>query len=490
MTGIRGRLLATVVGLVAMTSLILGAGAYGYVATSLRDQHLAEARLQTNFNVAVLAADALPTNATRDDLAQSGLLERIQLRGSAGTLVDFGDGDPYASGLAFAGALRTLSEELQAIVAAGQIGYQRLDLDQRPFLAMGARLPPGGPDFYFFYDASGIEAAIARLGQALLAGGVLLVALAVLASGAVARGILRPVREAGAAAERIAGGDLSARLPQDSGDEFGAWAASFNHMAGSLDETIRALREAQSRQRAFVADVSHELRTPLTALVQEAALLRDHLHSMPPDGRRAGELLVRDVARLRTLVDDLMEVSRFDAAAEVVVPVEFELGSFLRAVAAARAPGARVSLASDGALTLVSDRRRLERIVANLLDNAREHAGSQEVEVSAGMAAGHLRIAVADRGPAVPVDELPHLFERFHKADPSRHLGGSGLGLALAREHAALLGGTLEASLRPGGGMRFDLDLPVTGSLRAGDGGVTGSTEAGITPETAAETPT
>jgi signal transduction histidine kinase len=487
-TGVRGRLLATVVGLVALTSLVLGAGAYTYVATSLRDQQLTEARAQTNFTVAVLADEALPANPGRDDLEQSDLLERIQLRGSAGTVVDFGDGDPFATGLVFAGAFATLSEDLPAIVAAGQIGYQRLTVEGRPYLVMGARLPPGGPDFYFFYDAAGIEAAIAQLGRALLAGGLVLLLVSILASGVVTRGILRPVRDAGVAAERIAAGDLSARLAESSRDEFGAWAASFNRMAASLEATIRELHEAQGHQRAFVADVSHELRTPLTALVQEAALLERHLDALPPDGRRVGELLVRDVARLRVLVDDLMEISRFDASAETVAPVEFEVGAFVRRVAAARAPGARLTLPGQP-VAVVTDRRRLERILANLLDNAREHGGGAAVEVSAEVAEGRLRLLVADRGPGVPPAELPRLFERFHKADPSRHRGGSGLGLALAREHASLLGGSLEAQLRDGGGMRFELTLPVTGSLPAGDGGVTAPDQAGVISNVTAETP-
>lgn len=494
MRTIRGRLVATIVGLVVLTSLVLGVGSYAYVATSLRGQEVDQAIAQTNFNVAVLADELLPTPPTRDDVVASGLLEAFRLRG-AGAVVDLGDGDPVASGLAVASAYATLPDALRAVVDAGRIGWARIELDGVPFLVTGARGGVGGgsgavgaasgaPAFYFFFDASATEAAIIQLGQALLAGGLALAAIALVTAGAIARGILRPVREAGRAAERIAAGDLSARLEPVSRDEFGAWAASFNRMAASLDATVAELREAQARQRAFVADVSHELRTPMTALVQEAALVREHLDALPPDARRAAELLVGDVARLRALVDDLMELSRFDADAEVVQATEFDAAAFIRAVVAARAPGARV--AADGPLPVMADRRRLERIVGNLLDNAREHAGAASVEVTLAVADDRLRVVVADRGPGVGPDELERLFERFHKADPSRSRGGSGLGLAIAREHAGLLGGGLTAELRPGGGMRFVLDVPVARPLPAGDEPVTAEGEAaevGPSPE-------
>jgi two-component system sensor histidine kinase MtrB len=474
--GVRGRLLVSIVGLVALTSIVLGAAAYAYVAISLRDQQLDEALARTDFNVGVLATELLPPDATRGDLGPSGLINAFELRGGAGTIVDFGDGDPVTSGFAAAGAFARLSGELRSIVAGGEIGFERLTLDGTPYLVTGATRPDGGPAFYFLFDATETEGAIAQLGQALLGGGLILIVVALLAAGAVSRGILRPVRNASRAAERIAGGDLSARLPVSSRDEFGAWAATFNRMAASLERTVEELEAAQDRQRAFVAEVSHELRTPLTALVQEAGLLRDHLDRLPPDGRRAGELLVGDVARLRALVDDLMEISRFDAAAEVAEEAEFDAAAFVRGIVAARLPGARLRL-PDGPVQVVMDRRRLERILGNLLDNAREHGEGAGVEVTLDAGASAIELTVADRGPGVAPDELPRLFERFHKADPSRSRGGSGLGLAIAREHAELLGGSLQAELRNGGGLRFVLALPVTRPLPAGDGGVTGEVE-------------
>ena len=151
------------------------------------------------------------------------------------------------------------------------------------------------------------------------------------------------------------------------------WAEDFNRMADSLQTTVTRLEEAQGQNRRFVADVTHELRTPLTALVAEASLLEGSLDGLPPDGRRAAQLLVADVRRLRTLVDDLLEISRFDAAAEQPSIQAIDLGRLVTAVVAARHPAAAVVLPPQP-VVVDSDPRRLERILGNLLDNARAHA--------------------------------------------------------------------------------------------------------------------
>ena len=202
---------------------------------------------------------------------------------------------------------------------------------------------------------------------------------------------------------------------------------------------------------------------------------------MPPDSRRAAELMVADVRRLRVLVDDLLEISRFDAAAEQLTIQGLDLGRVVTSVVAARHPAATVILPAKP-VVVESDPRRLDRILGNLLDNARAHAPGAAVEVSVTPVAGGAVVTVADRGPGVPADALGHLFDRFYKADPSRGGtpgGSSGLGLAIAAEHAALLGGSLRARNRPGGGLIVALTLPVTGSLPPADTADTRGAEAG-----------
>ncbi|HKG56867.1 MAG TPA: HAMP domain-containing sensor histidine kinase [Candidatus Limnocylindrales bacterium] len=464
--GVRARLTVTLVALVVLTAAVLGIGAYAFVDGSLHERLLNDARAEAVFDLSVLAPGRL--GADRSPAAIQQLVQTILIRGPE-TIVDIGAAEPIVSSQFELGPnpLPKLGE-VRSVVAAGDLGYQWVRIGDKPRLVVGGRMPPSGPDFYFVHDASGIDAALSQLRLALGGGALLLALLALVAARVAARGVLRPVEAAGRAAQRIEQGDLSARVPVASRDEFGTWALRFNRMADSLDETIGRLRESQGQNRRFVSDVSHELRTPLAALVAEASILRDHLGALPSEARRAGELLVGDVARLRTLVEELMELSRFDADAEQVEVDQVDLGRLVRTIATARLPEAHVALPAEP-VVVGTEPRRLERILGNLLDNAREHGGGESVEVELLVGSDEVTIAVADRGPGVPADRLGRIFERFYKADPSRRSGSSGLGLAIAAEHAELLGGHLLAANRPEGGLRIELRLPVTRSLPAGD---------------------
>ena len=464
MRGVRARLTLTIVALVVLTAAILGIGAYTFVDSRIHQGALDDAVLQARFDLASTIPDRF-TDRTREAFIESRLADTFKGR-DIDVMVDFGDGHPFRSKAGLDPEL--LSTSLRDSVAAGQLAYEWTTLAGERVLVVGGKLPPGGPSFYFVHPAGTLEATLDQLRLALTVGAAALIVLAILASRLVARGVLAPVDAGSRAAERIERGDLSARVPVTSGDEFGAWAERFNRMAAALEETIARLRAAQAQNRQFVADVSHELRTPLAALVAEASLLRGDLDSLPEGSRRAGELLIADVGRLRTLVDDLMEVSRFDAEAEEIASQPVDLGRLLTAVSTGRLPEARVVLPAEPVI-VDTDSRRLERIVGNLLDNAREHAPGAPVEVRLAVESGAISITVEDRGPGVDPARLERIFERFYKADPSRHGGSSGLGLAIAAEHTALLGGTLSATNRTGGGLRIELRLPVTGSLLDGD---------------------
>lgn len=458
--GVRTRLVATFIGLIAVTVIILGVGAYLFVSSSLRGQLVEDAVQQTNFNLAVLATEWLDGNPTAAEYQASPLADALALRGDVDVYVDFGDGDPFLSKPAFLTTRELVSDDLIEIVAGGNIGREWVTVDDVPYLVTAGRRPPVGPDFFFFHPAIDIENGLDTLRQALLAGGLVLILIGAAAGNWAARQVLRPVRQASEAALEMAGGDLTVRLAAASRDEFGAWADAFNRMAGSLEDTISRLEAARARERRFVADVSHELRTPLTGLVNEAALVKSHLERMPGDGSRIAELLVNDVARMRRLVDDLLEISRLDAGAQETRPERIDLREFLAAVIADRLPGARLLGGMEKMLVDV-DRRRLERIVGNLLDNARVHAAGREVEVSAEQEPGIIVVVVADRGPGVDPTDLDRLFERFAVGDRSRSGSGTGLGLAIAHQHALQMGGSLRADNRPEGGVTFELRLPV-----------------------------
>jgi two-component system sensor histidine kinase MtrB len=459
--GIRARLTVTLVALVALTAVLLGAGAYLFVENSLQAQVLRDAAAQARSDLSVtVPARNLPPALTCVDVIDSGLLQTFLLRG-IDMIIDVDGCGPIVSKERLVGVLPALPSDLVERVGNGELAYAWVTVDGRPSLIIGGQSGGSGPAYYFIHDVSALEEALTQLRLALIVGTVILILVALLVARVIARGVLAPVEAAGRAAERIGAGDLSARVPVTSDDEFGTWAKRFNRMAEALADTIGRLEAAEAQNRRFVADVAHELRTPLAALVAEASILREHLTELPPESRRAGELLVADVGRLRTLVDDLMEVSRFDAGVEQIAIEPVDLGDLARSVAAARLPDAALVLPAVP-LIVETDSRRLERILGNLLDNAREHAAGSPVEVALAVDRGEISLAVSDRGPGVPPDRLERIFERFYKADPSRHGGSSGLGLAIAAEHAALLGGYLTAANLAGGGLRIELRLPVT----------------------------
>jgi signal transduction histidine kinase len=192
--------------------------------------------------------------------------------------------------------------------------------------------------------------------------------------------------------------------------------------------------------------------------VAEASLLAEQLDKMPPDARRPAELLVDDVARLRDLVEDLMEISRLDAGEARVRDERVDLGSLVRAAVRSRGWDDRVSVNGDE-VVLQSDHRRLERIASNLIGNALEHGG-RDVTARVGRDGIGAFLEVSDRGAGIPPDRLPHVFDRFYKADMARAGPGSGLGLAIALENARLLGGDIEVWSEVGTGTRFTLRVP------------------------------
>ena len=485
MRGLRTRLAVTIVGLVALTVVALGIGTYAFVDGSLRDRLLADARQQAAFNLSVLVPARLGPDADAEAFRASGLEAAFKLRGDVEAIVELPADEPYYTTARLDGSLPGLRARLGPAVDAGYLAYAWTEVGGAPSLVVAGRPPVGATAIWFVFGTDPIERALGQLRLGLAGAALLAVLVALATAGWIAARILRPVRAASLAAGRIAEGDLAARVPSGGRDEFGRWAADFNRMAATLEATVARLEAAQTQNRRFVADVSHELRTPLAALVAEASLIEARLPDLPPDARRAAELLVGDVRRLRTLVEDLMELSRFDAAAERADRETVDLARLVAAIVAARLPAAGLDVPA-GRVPVSLEPRRLDRILGNLLDNAREHAPGAPVDVAVRVEPGPVEgdggpvaavVTVADRGPGVAPELLPRLFERFVTGDPARG-GGSGLGLAIAAEHAALLGARLTAAPRDGGGLVFTLRLPVTRSLPRGDGTVIAEADA------------
>jgi signal transduction histidine kinase len=448
------------VAFVVVTAVLTGAlavGSYVVVRGVLLGDSLERAEREARFGLD-LAADLSP----RADRRQ--FVDAFARRGVEAMLV--GGGRTVASDPEVAPAVPT---SLRRVVAEGHIGSTRLDVATQPYLMIGGR-PSGSPlELYLLLPEAGVFRDLAVLRAVLAAGWVVALGVAALAGAAVATRTLAPVGRASRAARSLAEGRLDTRLPAAGDDEFGALAASFNAMADALEERISDLRAAGERERRFTGDVAHELRTPVTALVGETGLLTDRLDELPAEHRRVASMLAGDVARLRRLVDDLIEISRIDAGVDVGrEPVD--LGALVAAIARSRSAFVDVDVPS-APVVVETDPRRIDRIVGNLVDNAIRHGGGR-AEIAVASVDGDAVVRVADRGPGVPAEARAHVFERFFKADRSRGCAGSGLGLAIADEHARALGAALEVADRPGGGTVFTLRLPVTEPLRGGDAAV------------------
>jgi two-component system sensor histidine kinase MtrB len=456
---LRRRLAITFALVAAIATGALALGTYLVVRSSRLDDSLdsALAHARTNLVLAgtILSGTGNVTNALESYVRRSDF-ETVALAG----------GETFSSNFSFGPA--QVPAGVQRIVRNGDLAFERVPIAGTPYLVAGGRVPPSQAELYFFFSEEALHDDLAHLRTILLAGWGVVVALSAAAGALVARRVLRPVAQASEAAHSLAEGLLETRLPVDGDDEFGAWATSFNEMAEALEEKIRALSEAQARERRFTSDVAHELRTPLTALAGEASLLGKHLERMPPEVRRPAQMLVEDVGRLRRLVEELMEISRLDAGREDVRTEPVDLGSLVAGLLRSR--GWETSILLDAKpVALDTDPRRVERVVSNLIENALAYGG-HDAAVHVGRNGSDAFVEVSDRGPGIPPEHLQHVFERFYKVDSARAGGGSGLGLAIALENARLLGGGIDASSEVGAGSRFTLRLPVAKPLHTGTG--------------------
>lgn len=403
-------------------------------------------------------------------------LAAVQPSGAWRVLVTYGElratsvpDDPFAE---LTSTLRGAVDSSSATV------FQRVNSGGRTSLVVGMSVAFGGTETGL--ELSGVQvfltvpqtteqAYVDALVSAVERATVPALALAVLLALLAARGVLRPVRALRSATRSIAEGRLDTRLAVNGSDELADLSHTFNETAAALEKSVAELRGMEARARRFAADVSHELRTPLAAMSAVTGILDEDAAHLEPDTATAVRLISEETVKLARLVDDLMEISRFDAGAAVPHLDEIDLAESLRRTLAARAWTDLVdtALPPPDALRGRVDPRRLDVVVANLVGNALRH-GARPVllRLSEGgrpEAAGRVAvIEVLDSGPGIPGNALPYVFERFYKSDAARvRTEGSGLGLAITTENVRVHGGTVRAANRPEGGAVFTVELPL-----------------------------
>jgi two-component system OmpR family sensor kinase len=297
----------------------------------------------------------------------------------------------------------------------------------------------------------------------LIIGGLVLLFIA-FASRQVIKLGMKPLEKIEATAEKIAAGDLSARLENFEPDtEVGRLSTSLNQMLSRIEDSFAARAESEDKLRRFVADASHELRTPLTSIRGFAEL---HRQGAVPEGEKTKELISRiekESIRMGSLVEDLLMLARIDQSRELVM-VDVDLSHLVQeAVSSASAAGPDHPITSDIAhdVHTQGDTDKIYQVVTNLLANARAHtpAGTQ-IHVATYSTEDGSYVSVADKGPGLTAEDQMHIFERFYRVDTSRQRSssdGSGLGLSIVDEVMKAHGGTVSVASEPGNGATFTL---------------------------------
>ncbi|MCS7178383.1 MAG: ATP-binding protein [Anaerolineae bacterium] len=373
----------------------------------------------------------------RRGMTPPGVLD-FRVADASGRIVGDTRGDPRGTA-----TRRELQTGIQILLNGEIVGYIL------PNLALIRPLPLNPEQLTF----------LSRVRTALLVATLTALAMALVVGGVLFRSIIHPLQQLTAASQAIARGDLSVRAPVRGNDEVAQLARAFNGMAESL-------ARAQEARRNQTADLAHELRTPLTVLQGTLEAMVDGVYPADRENLLAALAQVRILSRL---VEDLRLLSLADAGELTLHRGPLDLGRFLEEVVEAHRPTAQersvsLSLERPASLPLVlADRDRLAQVMGNLLTNALRYTPPEgRITVRVADRGREVMVAVADTGPGVPPEDLPHLFERFWRRDPSRQraTGGSGLGLSIARHIVEAHGGHIWAEPTPGGGLTVAFALP------------------------------
>ncbi len=470
--GLRARVTATfAIGAFALSTLMAGITYFSVRQSFLNERQGADQRQ------AFANASLIQSSLRSSDVQIHQILEEADTTVPGSLSVLHSGGQWYANSISIGQGAIPAQE--RALVLNGTPASQLFSIGGTPQFVIGVPLPDVNATYFEVFSLEELASTLRTLAFA-LAAAALVTTVAGAALGRWASGrALRPLAGVTDAAVAVAGGELDTRV--DAGDDVDLQelAEAFNRMTANVQERIE-------REARFTSDVSHELRSPLTTLTATVGILEAHRHELDPRARSALDLLDGDLRRFTRMVDDLLEISRFDAGSAELSLDEVDPGELVRRAVAAATPSA-----GDGArpahripvevgpgvegLRLRVDKRRFERVMANLFENAAVYAGgvtrvAVERHPSAFDANGttqSIRVVVEDRGPGVPLQERVHLFERFYRGGRSGQRStseGTGLGLSLVAEHVRLHGGSVWVEDAPERGARFVVELPLAAS--------------------------
>jgi len=448
--GLRNRILLTFGSGALILSGVLAFSTYGFTRANLLQQREAAAIGQAVANARRVERDVRLGPVDLGTLSnQAGPADRFLLLA-----------DEWLSTSTTIGPSALPFDLRERVTRDGEALVMRTRIDEDVVLVIGIPLREIGGS-YFEVDALGDVAGALNSVRIALGLSAALTTLVGIGLGLVAsQRVIRPLASAALAARAITDGHLDTRLEDTDDPDLRSLTTAFNEM-------VEALRRRVDRDARFTSDVSHELRSPLMTLAASVEVMQSRRDELPDRARAALDLLTEDVVRFQGLVEDLLEISRLDVGGVALNVERLDAVEFVRqAVGVSSLPHTEVVDATgDSAPTILGDRRRLARVIANLVDNARIHGGGRPV-VRVEHPDGVVRIVVQDEGEGLIEGETSKIFERFSRGGAAGKRGGqegAGLGLALAREHVAVHGGTIRAENRRDGirGARFEVDLPV-----------------------------
>ncbi len=426
-----------------LLSTVLAAAAWFLVSGYVNQQREDAVMAQTVHN-----AELVRSRLRAGHPASTDMLNQLRYPSGAAALLVYNRRN-YPSSSAQA---MHLPKDLSAHVRAGAEEGRRVVIDDEQFMVVGVSLGGEGDAFFELYPLAQLEQTLRTLWVVLVLGAVGTSLLGLGIGRVASRRMLRPVADVTAAAAAIAHGDLSARLSPETEPDLSELATSFNRTAAALENRVRA-------DARFAGDVSHELRTPLTTMLNSIALLHNRRSELPPALLEPVDLLADDLERFRQLVVDLLEISRADGGFDQVREKVLVADLVRRAADAAAGRPVTVVDASAEDAVMYADKRRLERVFANLVENAEVHGGGC-TSVRVAVTGGALVVTVDDHGAGVEEDRRERIFERFAR-DASAGSPGVGLGLAIVARHVLWHGGEVRVEDGPDGGARFVVQLPI-----------------------------